>query len=66
MWAALLGFAGVSFAAIIGLIGVMRQGRAPAHQADVSGLSALVDQLQEERDRLQRLLDDCLRGRGQA
>lgn len=65
MWAALAGFAGVAIAALLGLYGVLRGTQPPAHLADVQGLAALVDQLQEERDRLQRLLDECLRSRGQ-
>jgi len=56
---ALLGFAGISLAALLTLYGVLRTGRAPAHLADVTGMSLLVDQLQEERDELRRQLAEC-------
>jgi len=61
VWAPLIGFAGVMVAAMVGLLGVLRTSRPSSHLADVQGLATLVDQLQEERDRLQRLLDECLR-----
>jgi hypothetical protein len=57
--AAILGFAGIVAAALLGLLGVLRTSRPPAHLADVEGLAKLVDELQEERDHLQTQLDGC-------
>ena len=59
MIGALIGFAATTAAALIALAGVLRTGRAPAHLADVQGLTSLVDELQEERDKLRQQLDDC-------
>jgi outer membrane murein-binding lipoprotein Lpp len=59
MSAALLGFAGVVLAALFGLTGVLYTTRPAGHHADIEGLSALVDQLQEERDALRAALHEC-------
>jgi hypothetical protein len=48
--AALISAAGLAAAALLGLLGVLRGSRPPAHLADVEGLSRLLDQTQEDRD----------------
>jgi outer membrane murein-binding lipoprotein Lpp len=57
--AAILGASAIFAAAIFALLGSMATGRGPSHTADVTGLAALVDQLQEERDRLAAMLAEC-------
>jgi outer membrane murein-binding lipoprotein Lpp len=57
--AALFGFAGVVLAALFGLAGVLATTRPTAHHADTEGLTALIDQLQEERNDLQAALREC-------
>lgn len=59
MLATLLGFAGVLFAALLGLTGVLFTTRPTVHHADTEGLSALIDQLQEERNDLRAALREC-------
>jgi hypothetical protein len=56
---ALIGFAGICAAAILGLLGVLRTSRPPAHLADVEGLARLLDEVQEERDNLRAQLREC-------
>jgi hypothetical protein len=59
MTATLLGFSAVVAAALLGLLGVLRTGRAPTHLADVEGFNRLLDQTQEDRDYWRsRALDD--------
>jgi hypothetical protein len=50
VWAPALGFAGICAAALLGLLGVLRTSRPPAHLADVEGMSRLLDQTQEDRE----------------
>jgi hypothetical protein len=57
--AALIGGAAVAVAAIFSLSAALMGVRAPSHVADVTGLSALVDQLQEERNTLAAKLAEC-------
>jgi len=59
MTGAIIGLAATVAAALLATYGVLRSGRAPAHMADVTGMSMLVDQLQEERDDLRRRLEAC-------
>ena len=54
-----LGFGGLVVAALLGLLGVLRTGQAPAHLADVEGIRTLADQLREDRDDLRRQVADA-------
>jgi hypothetical protein len=57
--AALIGGAALTLAGVFTAIAALFAGRGPSHLADVTGLSALVDQLQEERDRALAQLAEC-------
>jgi hypothetical protein len=52
---ALVGFAGVLFAALLGLLGVLRAGRPQQQQADMEGLRALLDEIRADRDDQRRI-----------
>jgi hypothetical protein len=72
VWSALIGFTGVTAAALFGLAGVLHSARPPSHLADIEGMSRLVSELQEERNALRVQLAECqaeaarLRGEGRA
>jgi hypothetical protein len=64
--AALIGAVAVALAGLFAGIAGLLSGRGPAHLADVTGLSALVDQLQEERVRAETDRDKALAQRDNA
>jgi hypothetical protein len=57
--AALIGGAALTLAGVFTAVAALVASRGPAHLADVTGLSALLDQVQEERDRALAQLAEC-------